>query len=265
MLIGYGQPVITPTVAGGAAVNLQALVDGHPASITRISGGAGSVSLRADWAEAVPVRIVAALGLTCPAGTALTLTGKRAGDPGYTYALGGNASTQTVVQLPDGSRAAWFVLPAANTHLVGLQLAVAANAFDIGELVALQAVDVAHKIEWSVERIDPSVSERTLGGGLNTVRRRSYRRLRVAFTPAGLAEVRGNGLANGMDWDSLTCAVAGSSRVAGIPRWHTPTGGVDAMNLHRTGLFGAVSPGAVGHLGGDYYESGWVFEEIPPV
>ncbi len=266
MLIGYGQPAgIVPTVAGAAGINLPALVDGAPASIARISGGAGSASLRVDWASATAVRIVAALGLTCPAGTALTLTGKRAGDPGYAYALGGNAATQTVVQLPDGSRAAWFVLPSGNTPLVGLQLQVGAGAFDIGELVVLEAVDVSHQIEWSVERIDPSVSERTLGGGLNTVKRRSYRRLKVAFTPAGLAEVRGGGLGGGMDWDALSCTVAGSARVAGIPRWYSPAGSLDVPELHRTAVFGSASAGAVGHLGGNYYESGWVFEEIPPV
>lgn len=265
MLIGYGQPAgIVPTVTGATGINLPALVDGHPASIARITGG-GSASLRLDWPAATPVRIVAALGLTCPAGTALTLTGKRAGDPTYAYALGGNAATQTVVQLPDGSRAAWFVLPAGNAPLVGLQLQVAAGAFDIGELVVLQAVDVSHQIEWSVERIDPSVAERTLGGGLNTVKRRSYRRLKVAFTPAALAEVRGCGLANGMDWDALTYAVVGSARVAGIPRWHAPAGALVLAELHRTAVFGTAAAGAVAHLGGNYYESGWVFEEIPPV
>lgn len=264
MLIGYGQPVLTPTIAGGAAANLQALVDGHPASIARISGGAGSVNLRADWASAVPVRIVAALGLTCPASTALTLTGKRAGDPGYTYVLGGNAATQTVIQLPDGSRAAWFVLPASNTPLVGLQLAIAANAFDIGELAVLQAVDVPHQIEWALERIDPSLMERTLGGGLNTVQRRAYRRLRASLTPAALADVRGAGLAGGMDWDALSQSVLGGARVAALPRWHTTTGALDPTELHRTAVYGVASMGGVGHLGGNYYDAGVTVDEVPP-
>lgn len=264
MLIGYGQPVITPTVAGAAAANLQALVDGHPASIARISGGAGSVSLRANWADATPVRIVAALGLTCPAGTALTLTGKRTGDPGYAYALGGNAATQKVVQLPDGSRAAWFVLPPSNTPLVGLQLVVGASAFDIGELAVMQAVDVDAEPEWGVERIDSSVSERTLGGGLNTVQRRTYRRLKVALTAAHLATARGHGLANGMDWDALVMQSVGDKRMVALVRWGW--GGVmDVAELHRLAIYGRGIAGAIGHLGANYYNIGWTFEEVPPI
>lgn len=265
MLIGYGQPAgIVPTVAGAAGINLPALVDGEPASVARISGGAGSASLRLDWAAATPIRIVAALGLTCAAGTALTLTGKRAGDAGYAYALGGNAATQTVVQLPDGSRAAWFALPAANTPLVGLQLQVGAGAFDLGEFAALPAVDVDAEPEWAIERIDPSLSERTLGGGLNTVQRRTYRRLKVALTAAHIETARGGALANGMDWDSLVMAAAGDRRMAAVVRWGRP-GAIDTAELHRTALYGKGVAGAIGHLGANYYNTGWTFEEVPPV
>ena len=265
MLIGYGQPAaITPTVNGATVANAAALVDGQPASIARISGGGGSVNVRADWAGAAPIRVVAALGLTCDAGTALTLTGKRSGDGGYAYALGGNAATQTVVQLPDGSRAAWWVLPAGNTALVGLQLAVASGAFEIGELVVMRGVEVAIKGDWECDRIDPSVSSRTLGGGINTVPRRTYRRLRVGFTPDGLAQVRGAGLANGMDWEALGVAVTGAARAIAVPRWKNG-GAINAAELHRTAIYGKAAAGAVGHLGGDYYGAGWSFEEVPPL
>jgi len=266
MLIGYGQPAdIVPTVNGANVVNVGALVDGAPASIARISGGAGSANLRADWAVAAPIRVVAALGLTCAAGTALTLTGKRSGDSGYPYALGGNAATQTVVQLPDGSRAAWFVLPAENSPLVGLQFAVASGTFDVGELVVMRGVEISKKPDWEVDRIDPSLSSRSIGGGINTVTRRTYRRLRVGFTPSELAEVRGGGLANGMDWESLGIAVAGAARAVAAPRWKDTAGALDAIELHRTAIYGKATAGAIGHLGGNYYGAGWTFEEVPPL
>ncbi len=266
MLIGYGQPAgIVPTVAGAAGINLPALVDGAPASIARISGGAGSASLRLDWPAATPVRIVAALGLTCPASTALTLTGRRAGDPGYAYALGGNAATQTVVQLPDGSRAAWFVLPSGNTPLVGLQLQVAAGAFDIGELVVLQAVDVLLDKGWRMEPIDPSVSDRTLGGQLNVVERRSFRRLTGQLSLASIAAVRGNGLANGMDWEQLAAALRGNRRGAIIHRYRSPGGALNAAELHRCAIYGKGTLGAAQHVSGPYSNRPVVFEEIPPV
>lgn len=266
MLIGYGQPAgIVPTVAGAAGINLPALVDGEPASVARISGGAGSASLRLDWAAATPIRIVAALGLTCAAGTALTLTGKRAGDAGYAYALGGNATTQTVVQLPDGSRAAWFVLPAANTPLVGLQLVVGASAFDMGEVVTMPAVDVLLDKGWRMELIDPSISDRTLGGQLNVVERRSYRRLTGQLSMARTAAVRGAGLANGMDWEQLAAALRGNRRGVSIHRYRQPGGALDATELHRCALYGKGSMGLAQHVSGPFSTGPLVFEEIPPV
>ena len=260
MLIGYGQPAITPSAVGAAAVNLTALIDGRPSSLCRLLGGDGTVQLRADWAAAAPIRIVAALGLTCAPGTALQLTGKRAGDAGYTYALGGNAATQTVVELADGSRAAWWVLPAGNTPLVGLQLQVASGEFDVGELVVLQGVEVPHEPGSSGDRIDPSVVERTLGGGLNVVPRRTYRRLRAKPTTDYLAAVRGGALANGMDWDRLVYALSASTRIAVALHWSDP------VELHRTALYGRAATAAITHRGGTMYGTDeWTFEEIPPL
>lgn len=68
-----------------------------------------------------------------------------------------------------------------------------------------------------------------------------------------------------MDGYALTYTVVGSSRVASIQRWGAPAGARDLFELHRTAVFGAAGAGAVDHLGGNCYESGWVFEEVPPV
>lgn len=127
MLIGYGQPALTPSVQGATAINLGALVDGRPASIVRVSGSAGSVRLRADWVSPTQVGIVALLGVTCAAGTALTLTGRRPGDAGYASPL----VSEVVRTLVDGSRAAWAILPAGTPPLVGLQVEIAAQNLDV--------------------------------------------------------------------------------------------------------------------------------------
>lgn len=266
MLIGYGQPAgITPTVVGATAINLPALVDGAPASVARISGGTGSATLRLDWPTAAPIRIVAALGLTCPAGTALTLRGKRAGDSGYPYVLGGNSASQTVVQLPDGSLAAWFVLPAANSPLVGLQLVVGAAAFDIGEFVSLQAVDVMLDKGWDMSEIDPSISDRTIGGQLNIVERRSYRRLSGQLSMAAIGTVRGGGLSNGMDWERLARTLLGNRRGAIAHRWANSDGSINASELHRNALYGSGRLGPAKHISGPYSARSIVFDEVPPV
>lgn len=264
MLIGYKTPTgMVATVEGVAAINAAALTDGEPASVARLAAGSGS--LLADWPAPAAVRIVGLLGLTCPAGAVLVLTGKQDGDADYGRALGGNAAGQAVVQLPDGSRACWFVLPETGDPLVGVAVTFADfSTFDIGELVVMQAVDLPHQIEWQVERIDPSQSERTKGGGLNVVPARTYRRLKAALTPAALAAVRGGGLAGGMDWDALTCALAGGRRAVTIPRWKTPAGAVDATELHLTAVYGVATIGAIGHLGCNWYGAGVIADEIPP-
>jgi hypothetical protein len=260
MLIGYGQPSLVPSVQGATAINLVALADGRPSSVCRLLDGIGAVQLRADWAAATSIRIVAALGLTCAPGTVLQLTGKRAGDGGYDYALGGASTTQTVVELVDGSRGAWWILPDGNDALIGLQLQVSGDAFDVGELVVLQGVEVEHEPGSNSDRIDPSVAERTLGGGLNVVARRTYRRLRVKPTADYLAAVRGGALANGMDWERLIYAMSASARVAVVPHWGS------AVDLHRTALYGRAVPAAIAHKAGSMYGSDdWTFEEIPPV
>ncbi|ATS38403.1 MULTISPECIES: hypothetical protein [Xanthomonas] len=261
MLIGYGQPALAPSVHGATAINLAAMVDGRPASVARINGGGSSVRLRADWASPAQVGIVAILGVTCPAGTAVTLTGRRQGDAGYAYPI----AAEVIRALVDESRAAWFILPANIEPLIGLQLEVAASNLDVGELAILQAVDVPIQVEWEASRVDPSSAERTLGGGLNVVPRRSYRRLQVALVPDQRAAVRGAALAQGTDWDRLTYALGGNARSAVIPRWGVP-GAINRDELHRTALFGRFTPGSIAHRGGDYYASnGWIFEEIPPL
>ncbi|MBM9913970.1 MULTISPECIES: hypothetical protein [Stenotrophomonas] len=264
MLIGYGQPIATVSVDGGSAANLQALVDGRPSSIARVNGGAGSVRLRLSWSVPTPVRIAAVLGLTCPAGTRVTLSGQREGEEHYDTQLGGNGDQQPVMELADGSLAAWFVLGGAPL-LIGLQVEIEAASFDIGELVAMPAVEVGHQVGWSVDTVDPSIRERTIGGGLNVVERRAYRVLRVDVTPAPLAEARGGGLSQGMDLDRLRRRVAGGRRVVAVPRWRSPSGALDVAEIHATALYGQAVAGASTHLGGDYYGSAWTFEEIPPL
>lgn len=259
MLIGYGRPgLIIPTVVG-TSFNSGALVDGRPSSVCRIAGGTDRPRVRLDWPAATPIRIVAALGLTCPVDTQLTLTGRLPGGT-YDYALGGASATQRVVELVDGSRAAWWVLPANNGALVGLQLEVDADAFDLGELVVLQGVEVEHEPGSSTDRMDPSVIERTLGGGVNTVARRTYRRLRVRPAADYLAAARGGALANGMDWERLVFAMSVSARVAVATHWATP------VDLHRTAIYGRAAPAAIAHKSGPMYGSDdWTFEEIPPL
>lgn len=261
MIIGYGQPQLRVSIDGANMVGASALVDGRPSSLARVTDVTESARLRIDWDGSAPIRIVAVLGLTCPAGTLLVLTGRLEGQAGYAHDLGGSSCTQAVTELPDGSRAAWWVLPTAVTGLAGLQLEVmsAGAGFDVGEFVAMPAVEIPHEPGSSAERIDPSLVERTLGGGLNVVARRTYRRIRATPTADYVSAVKGGALAGGMDWARLTHRLAGSARVAMALHWRTPS------ELHQDALYGRAVSGAATHRAGILYGSGeWVFEEVPP-
>ncbi|HDS1522173.1 TPA: hypothetical protein QEL67_000346 [Stenotrophomonas maltophilia] len=262
MLIGYEQIAMNVALLEGSIFNAGALTDGRPSSVCRLRNAGGTCQLSCTLLAAAPVRIVSLLGLSCPPGTVVSVTGVDAqAEP---IALGGNAAGQPAVALADGSVAAWFVLD-EDLILSGVTIQLQTDQVDVGELIITPAVETPIEPQWSTERVDPSVAERTLGAGLNVVKRRTYQRLRVAFRRADLMEARAQGLANGMDWDALAARVSGSARVAVIPRWQRAGGALHTSEIHRTAVYGQAAPGAINHLGGDYYGTAWVFEEVPPL
>lgn len=265
MLIGYPAPAVNNIALAGAtwltADGGAALIDGNPARVARMQQTAGNPAITLTFTSAFVPRIICLLGLTCAPGT---IVNAAAADGG---ALGGNSAGQAAVQLADGSVACWLVTAGTVTTDSVRVTIDSAGTFDVGELAVMPAVDVSHQTDWAEEPIDPSESQRTRGGQLATSFRRAYRQLRVAFTPASLSEVRGGGLAGGMDWQRLQAAVLGNRRVAAIPRWVSPAGVIDVAELHRTAVYGVAKPGGSAHLGGNYYGSGngWTFEEVPPI
>lgn len=265
MLIGYPAPEVTGIELNNGAWltegDGQQLVDGKPARIARIEQADGDPEITLTFATAFTPRIIALLGLTCAPGATVIATNGAGGD------LGGNSAGGLAAQLPDGSIAAWIVTSGEiETDTVKVSIG-ATGTIDIGELVAMPAVDIAHDLQWSFERVDPSEFGRTRGGQPSGRALRTWRRLRVAFVPAAVAEVRGGGLVGGLDWDQLTARVVGGVGVVAIPRWSTSEGDVDAAELHRTALYGTATAGGITHLAGDNYgaDNGWTFEEIPPV
>ena len=150
-------------------------------SVARIHSDAGLVRLRLAWASPAEIRIAALLGLSCAVGTPVRLFGRRPGQEGFDVPLGGNSALQPVMALADDSLAAWFIVDRGQA-LTGVQFEIEASDFDAGELVAMPAVEIGHQIGWSMEAVDPSVSERTLGSGLNVVPRRPTGVLRADVT-----------------------------------------------------------------------------------
>lgn len=129
-LLGYGQPS-SPTwvVSGtGAAFDTDsaALDNGIVSDKTALLWLSGSqttssvLNLQSTWSVATVVRIIPILGLVgIPAGTKIVVTGKRSGDSGFPYALGGNSNYQRTQVMPDGSIGAWIICDPGLTALIG--------------------------------------------------------------------------------------------------------------------------------------------------
>ena len=287
MLIGYSMPAVSAiALSGGAGYawltsdNGSACYDGKPARRARLRWRNDAVpaightlSITLDIAS-TPLRVVAALGLkNVPAGAKVEVYGKRAADAGTTYNFGGG-NTGTVQLFADGTAGLWFVLPAAATAVTKIEFrlfndnagatwAIPATTLDIGELVAMPAVEIDHEPNWTDEPVDPSLSNLSLAAQPSTVRRQAYRRLECSMTPDGVAKARAGGLANGMDWSRLRVAMFADGRVVGIVRWLTSAGAIDTAELHQTAIYGTARMGGTSHLGGNYYGASVAFQEVP--
>lgn len=287
MLIGYSMPVVTAVAlnsgAGAAWLTADggvAVADGKPARRARAQWQTDdpaighNLNVQLSLASSIKPRIIAVLGLkNVPAGVTVWALGRLVGDAFFNYGMDGG-STAVTEQYADGSIGAWFVV-GENSNLIdgiairlyndkaGATWATGATTIDIGEIVAMPALDIEQQPDWEDELIDPTSSAISVGAQPLSVRRRGFRRLSVNFAVDGIANVRGAGLAGGMDWTKLRHALAGDRRAIGIPRWKNLAGNVDMVEVNRTALYGTARLAPLAHAGGDYYRASITFQEAP--
>lgn len=278
MLISYTRPnpIAWSLIGAGAAFVSDdagsALTNGRPAAATRLQWLSGAqttasvFTLRGTWGTAVSPRVVGLLGLTLPAGTLITLAFRRPADAGYTYLA--DVPSQRVTQLPDGSRCAWFVLDAGLDPVIGVEYRIANDVdgaasiaadstFDIGEAWVGPAVEVDHQADWKYGVTDPSVTRRSKGSQLFGTDQRPFRTLQTTFARAALTAVRGGGLEDGMDWETVIASLRGSSRGVSVQRFDT------ASEVQRTAMFGKFTFDSIAHIAGTLYTGGVSIEEAP--
>lgn len=274
MLIGYSMPTVTAVgITGGTWLTADggaACCDGRPARKARFQWTAGTstssyVAIALSFAAAAPLRVLAALGLTVPVGVRLEFLG-----PGGA-SLGGSTGDARTVRMPDGTTGVWAV---GNDDGIadgscsvriyndcnGSTWANSSTVVDVGELVAMPAVEIPIDVGWTMATLDPTESERSRSSQLNAVMRSAYRQMSCTFSmqPTGVAAVREGGLANGMDWLKLTAALTGKRRCAAVAQFKT----VDRVNT--TALYGvAVEIGETQQVRGQFYRQPMVFQEIP--
>jgi hypothetical protein len=269
----------TIAITGGTALtDVDAWADPNPGERVRIQWPSGTqttgatVGVQFTRSQSVVPVGGGLRGLRgIPAGTKVVVTGKRAADAGFAYALGGNSATARTVALPGGDVGITWAFDAGLDAIIGAQVliyndvngsaSIAAEAsIEIGTPVVGGGIDFVIQADWTLDGKDPSISSRTLGSQLNRVLRPGYRVL--TCTPAYVKteeEARGGGLSDGSDWQTVGAALRRDPYVLAIAR-------VDSSDeIQRTSIFGAVTRlPAVQHLDGALYQpSQLVVEEIP--
>ena len=285
MVIAYGMPTVSGVYlhSGGAAGqawltsdNGSACFDLKPARVSRLRWRNDAVPTVGHWVAVrvdlplTKLRVAAFLGLKgIPEGVMVRVYGRRDADAAPTYTFL-NTNQANVVRLADGTFAAWLLLHPDSEPVKQLEWrvynqvgaatwATAATTLDIGELMAMPAVDVPLGSDWSVERIDPSESVLSVASQVGTNPRQPYRRLTANVSIDSAAAARGGGLANGMDWDRLGAALTQDKRCVAIPRT------TDAAEIARTAIYGTGRLGQIQHLGGDYYSTSLMVAESPAI
>jgi hypothetical protein len=292
-LLFYRRPSPAWTVAGtGAQFESDVrLSDGNPGVLTTlrwlstVSPVVGDyVAIRGDWLTAATMRGAWMLALSLeggefPAGVKFEVRGKRAGDVGYPYALGGNSLTEVSREMPDGSIGICWLFDDDLDPIVGIEIRIFNDAngatwADADTYVRIGEADVSEGIElciahgWSTSRDIRTQGQRTLGSQLHEVARVDFRVLEFALAPALDSAARLAGLANGTDWERIASLITrAGARTMVYVRTQDMAGAFSSAELHASAIFGKAKPQAIVHVQGsrDRYTSGYRVEEVPAI
>lgn len=288
-LIGYGRPdvddIIWAISGTGASFDTDPakLNSGRVAERTAVQwlSGAQSLSsvleLQCTWSTPQPVRIIPLLDLAgIPAGTKIVVTGKRVGDTGFPYPLGGNSATQRTVQLADGSVGMWIICAAGNTDLIGYQVAIyndvngTSSPFTAGQFIYPGEIDAFRAwespantaIQWGQQKYNGAAIDTR--SGLNQPNLRTAQLYRTWSAKLGNVDY---GTAFGVAGAPtiLDTLLVESDVCCYIPRWQDAAGLIDPVALHRHSIYGvAQNIQFPTDSGSERYELAFDIAQSPP-
>ncbi len=281
-------PAWTVSGTGAAFESDVRLSDGNPGVVTSVRWLSTSVStgqylaLRQAWSTPIIPRGGAMQGLsvegsTFPVGTKFEVYGKRVGDVGYTYGLGGNSLTAESRELEDGSIGVFWLFDAGLDPIVeweirayndvgGVTWADADTVLRIGEADVFEGVSVCISYGWHTQLEVTAQEARTLGSQLHEVDRVPFRALEFALAPASGEVVRREGLATDEDWQRIEAILGrAGARAMVYVRTKNSAGAFDEDELYSTAIFGKARPQRIVHAQKDIYTGGWRIEQVPPI
>lgn len=296
-LLFYRRPVSPEWTIAGTGAQFEsdvALSDGNPGVLTSLRWLSDLtpaiidyVAVRADWPTALQIRGAWMLGLALeggafPEGVKFEVRGKRTGDSGYPYTLGGNALTEVSQELPDGSIGICWLFAESLDPLIGIEIRIF-NDVDgvtwadsetyvrIGEADAGEGTAVCVAPGWSRERLDQTEAERTRGSQLHEVERVNYDAVDVTLAPTSGDNAFRQGLDTGSDFQRVNVHLTKAfARAMVYVRTEDGNGTFSSTNLHATALFGRAKPQRMSHVPNssrrrDLYVMGWRVVEVPVI
>jgi hypothetical protein len=289
-MIGHSPPPsLTYSVSGTGAsfINAPTLGDGCPARVTRIGwlsavspATTDYVALRVLFGTAQPIGLCVLLGIVLtdadgtrrvPTAQRISVLGRRALDPGYTYALGGNSVDARTEILRDGSAALWFVLGDPIDDLLGVEFRVynddagatwadATSTWEAGLALPMTGTEVGIRPGYTTGVVDPTLYEITPGGKPLIAARIARRTLPVELVQVDQSGAYGAALRGRTDYDRIEQAMLRGRPVALVPYADI----ADHSLLQRTAIFGTARPRGLGHIPRRLWDQAVQIEERPP-
>jgi hypothetical protein len=249
MLIGYGQPSdIAWTIHGTGAAFVTAssyLSDGRPGLPTRITWLSGAqttaryLTLRAEWSDALDVRVLALVGVTLPVGTKIAVSVDE-GSPSAPITF---AYTPRVVRFPGGSRGVFIAIPEAQVSPVtaveihiyndvnGVASIAAGASIDIGEAFVGAAYDVPIRPSPTWKPNDPSLTRRSESSQPWPVTRLPFRTFACEIVPRTEDQAWGT-------LDELVADIGGAQPIVVIPSERDENQALDPALMNRFAIYG---------------------------
>jgi len=270
MILSHSRPDLDVTVTAGAILSDTArLTNNRPRSVTRFQWPSGAqttattMGIQTTWAQSFSPRVVGLMNTTLPAGTKVEFQIY----DGAGFVLPSAPNTQRVVQLPNGSRHAWIVLPAGldsidrvrplvYNDVNGVASIAADSTWDLGEYWVGPAEDFVIKAGHANPREDSTKVNWTRR--FQPFIRSGSSRRNFNFTPklSQQIETYGDpGDSTALDLDALFSKIDRGQPAVCIERWQDSAGAYSPYLVHRTVKFGVITklPGEK-HMAGQYFD-----------
>lgn len=289
MRIAYSRPTdfAVAVVGPGAALLTDPadLFNGRPldATVLRLPSdwvGATTDVVHLQFTRATPfnaglIGLVGAnfLSLASSAGIKMGFTGRRIGDAGFTYALGGNTALVRSVEVGDGSIKSLGLCGAGLDDLIGFQLSiwndqngasplVASGFVHLGEPWASPTLDVYAKkgreIQFPDDNAPASVGDQPWPTPYPPGR---VLPLELPFVTRD--EVFSSTSGGGPNFHQLRRLLGNGKVSIFIPEYLDDSGAVDVALMHQSAMFGMCRLTKIAHQSGDRWTPGMTIKEVP--